>query len=995
MNQLRSWISDHRPYTWAVVLLLGIAFALRLFALDAYPPGVQHDEVFVANFAETILQGNYPIFFELNRGNEPLFMYMVAVAFKLFGENVWALRGTAALCGFGALVITFLLARYMFALTARPLSQGRRGEPHPNLSSQPLSQEERGADVASGDVIALLTAAGITFSFWHLYESRIGLHTISTFLLAAATFYAFWRGWTRGSVMWLIGSGVLAGLATYTYRSGIFVPVTLFVFIVYSFIFHRQVWGKKWWIAPVILVIAALIYAPLGFFIYTHPDTALARLGDLSGDIDALRQGNPVPLVGNAVRVLGMFGVSGDPEWRYNVAGRPIFDPLWAMSFYAGIVIALWRIKRAPYAFTLIWLGVMLLPSILSGSDLSQHRAVGAMGAAFILPALTFDVIESWFRKRAADGDNVRLDSSRRRPVPKLTRVTYMLAAVLILIAAAGGLYAYFVTWTNNAEVRLIQRADLAEAARWLRTNAQDAPVLVSAEFANDLDRGSFNLEAGQSNGARFFQGIDTFVIPASRSVFVVNPRSGRLAQDFERTFLSRLSPVYSDATLTLLNQVEIYHLDDAGVTRWQSLAPHQPLAFALDGQVAILGASLPEQAERGKPVRVWLWWRINQPRVTDADALTWNVALTDAQNYVWSESAGLGYTPSQWQQGDTIVSAFNLDIPYDAPPRDYAIRLGLTSRNGTIAIKEPGKDTLQTVIALGKIRVTRGAVPEAMPDLPIRYPFKSKFSDSIQLLGSDAVGEGTAGGTWQLVLFWKAESKVDANYTVRLTATTDDGQEITEQEELLLKDYYPTARWRAGEYIRSVHDLAIPKDAPRGKAIVRVSLWTTDGKPVGRADGAPIAGIEIVGRARNFTRPNPQMPRLARFGDAIELLGYSISPSAPRPNEPLNITLYWHALNAGDKPYTVFVHLLNANNQVIGQKDAVPIDGQAPTDSWQEGEYLEDTYNLVVAAEASGSAALEVGFYDPQSLQRLPAFDEQGQPIGDRVLIEGLALTH
>src|SRR5581483_3001941 len=111
-----------------------------------------------------------------------------------------------------------------------------------------------------------------------------------------------WRGWTRGNRILLIASGLLAGLATYTYRSGIFVPAALLVFVLYTWIFHRKVWGKNLWIVPVIFILAGLVYAPLFYYITTHPDTALAQLSDLSGDMDSLRQGNPVPMLTNVVR---------------------------------------------------------------------------------------------------------------------------------------------------------------------------------------------------------------------------------------------------------------------------------------------------------------------------------------------------------------------------------------------------------------------------------------------------------------------------------------------------------------------------------------------------------------------------------------------------------------------------------------------------------------------------------------------------------------------
>ncbi|MBI4670556.1 MAG: glycosyltransferase family 39 protein, partial [Chloroflexi bacterium] len=133
---------------WLAAFVLVIAFALRFFALDQFPPGVQHDEVFIANFAQTILQakspGSYPIFFELNRGNEPLFMYLTAALFKLFGENVWALRGTAALCGFGALVVTYFLAREMFDLTPDP--SPKRGEGS-DLTPDPSPKRGEGSDL--------------------------------------------------------------------------------------------------------------------------------------------------------------------------------------------------------------------------------------------------------------------------------------------------------------------------------------------------------------------------------------------------------------------------------------------------------------------------------------------------------------------------------------------------------------------------------------------------------------------------------------------------------------------------------------------------------------------------------------------------------------------------------------------------------------------------------------------------------------------------------
>lgn len=962
MQTVRVQLQALPRLVWIAIFVILAAFVLRFFALDQFPPGVQHDEVFVANFAETILHGQYPIFFELNRGNEPLFMYLTAVMFRLFGESVWSLRATAALCGMGALVLTYLLARDMFRFSSNP--------------SPDASATAGEGTKTKADFIALITVALITCSFWHLYESREGLHTISTYLLAAATFYTFWMGWTRGNKWVMILSGILAGLSTYTYRSGIFVPAALAVFVVYTLIFHRKTWRNNFWLIPVIFILAALVYFPLFNFITSHPDTALARLGDLSGDMDAARQGNLLPLLNDAARVFGMFGVSGDPEWRYNVALRPIFDPVWAILFYVGIVVTLFRFKRAPYAFTLIWLVVMLLPSILSGSDLSQHRAVGAIGAAFLMPALALDEIRGWLSKRWGRSAQLAFGG---------------LVVVLVLFAAYGGISAYFVTWTNNPEVRLIQRADLALAARWLDEHQTDQRALVSAEFANDLDRGAFNLETRKQNNTQFFQGTDTFVLPARSGAYIVNPRSGPINASFKKQFLTD-APVYTAKLADGTPEVEIYELTEDEFQILRTTRGLQTIAQTQDGQISIRDAFLPEGVRTGETLGAELWWQIGKPQVSDADGLAWVGSLQDDLKYTWSEVSSLGYTPSQWQTDDVVITQLPLSVPVDAPPQSYTLKVALTSQHGTLPLIKNGEPPASP-LALGQVSIERGDVPKEKPDLDVRYPSQVKFGD-IHLLGSDAEGEAGAGGAWRLILFWKTDTKLSANYKLRLTASTEDGQEIAKQEDTLLKGIYPTKQWRAGDYVRTISDLQIPSDAPRGKAVIRVSLWTTDEKPVGRADGAPIAGIEIVGRTHEFNKPTPQTARVTHFGDAIELIGYDLANVKLKPGEPLKISLDWHALKPADKPYTVFVHLLDANGKVIGQQDAQPMNGDAPTDSWQTNEYISDPYTFTIAPDAlRGAASLEIGLYDPVTGQRLPVTDEMGNGVGDHLVIQGLTI--
>jgi len=73
-----------------VFLIAVVAIALRLYRLEAVPPGLQHDEVFHGHDAVTVLLGHHAIYFPSNAGNEPLYIYLTASTIALFGKNPWA-----------------------------------------------------------------------------------------------------------------------------------------------------------------------------------------------------------------------------------------------------------------------------------------------------------------------------------------------------------------------------------------------------------------------------------------------------------------------------------------------------------------------------------------------------------------------------------------------------------------------------------------------------------------------------------------------------------------------------------------------------------------------------------------------------------------------------------------------------------------------------------------------------------------------------------------
>jgi len=90
-------------------------------------------------------------------------------------------------------------------------------------------------------------------------------------------------------------------------------------------------------------------------------------------------------------------------------------------------------------------------------------------------------------------------------------------------------------------------------------------------------------------------------------------------------------------------------------------------------------------------------------------------------------------------------------------------------------------------------------------------------------------------------------------------------------------------------------------------------------------------------------------------------------------PGSPLEVTLHWHALATPDGNYHTFVHLLDAEGQIVAQHDGSPGKGALPTLGWLPGEYLTDAHLLQLPFDLpDGVYRLGVGLYDPASSQRL-----------------------
>lgn len=154
--------------------------------------------------------------------------------------------------------------------------------------------------------------------------------------------------------------------------------------------------------------------------------------------------------------------------------------------------------------------------------------------------------------------------------------------------------------------------------------------------------------------------------------------------------------------------------------------------------------------------------------------------------------------------------------------------------------------------------------------------------------------------------------------------------------------------------------------------------------------------------RAYSLPAPLPtpvpyQRPVEATFAPGMRLLGVDFPAGAAlAPGETLPLTFYFSTEQPIEGQYTFFLHLADANNELIAQIDAVPRHGQHTTGQWQPGAIFSDDYTLTIPATVSETlATLSIGFYDYRTPdERQLVYDAAGNELGDRLILGPVRIT-
>lgn len=287
--------------------------------------------------------------------------------------------------------------------------------------------------------------------------------------------------------------------------------------------------------------------------------------------------------------------------------------------------------------------------------------------------------------------------------------------------------------------------------------------------------------------------------------------------------------------------------------------------------------------------------------------------------------------------------------------------------------------------------------LPPLLADLPASAERLDTFlGEAVELVGYEAeLTSLRPGDSLAVTLYWRGVRPVTADYTVFVHLLDEYDLVIAQRNVFPGLGLYPTSQWRPGDLLADTYVLRLPRTAyAPAQARFEVGLYdhqtglrlTT---PAGQ-DNVRFGGITVKPWPGEW--PNPQT---LVFDEGIILTGYQLDQRQVRAGEQVRLSLYWRAEQKPTQNYKVFVHLVGPGESRVAQSDSEPQGGAAPTGTWLPNQTLRDDHLLDVAPDAPPEAyRLVVGLYHPDTGQRLPLRQANGEPVQvDSVALAGVRI--
>ena len=286
-----------------------------------------------------------------------------------------------------------------------------------------------------------------------------------------------------------------------------------------------------------------------------------------------------------------------------------------------------------------------------------------------------------------------------------------------------------------------------------------------------------------------------------------------------------------------------------------------------------------------------------------------------------------------------------------------------------------------------------------------VQTPLEVNFDGEMTLLGYDLrPATVEAGATFRLDLYWKAQRRLDAEYSA-YARLKDARSNLWSPKDSSrpggYRDYPATTTWPLDEYAQDSYQMLVLPGTPPGEYDLVVGAFskaTLEELDVLDEQGRTAGASLVVGK---LTVVRPRKPpsieeleiqhpvaigfgaRSETFAQQLELLGHDIDRSAVQAGEGVHLTLFWRSLKEMNQPYAVLLQLVDEGGGIEAEATFPVASDAYPTTQWQTGEVVRSQHYFPIPGETPAG----------QHRLQLAVIDREGAPLAATIDLSELEI--
>ncbi len=662
-----------------LLLIVLLAAFLRLWQLDSFPPGLYHDEAYNGLDALSLVQGKtfpqfyegwelyaqeahganppkptrWPIFFEGNYGREPLHVYLMALSIMLFGPTPLAIRLVPALSGVLAVLLTYFAAKELLNQPGGPVRRPATAK----VNQSPIANLQSHAPLLAAFFLAILVPA--------IHFSRFGLRAMVFVPVEMLTVIFFWRGYnlsqhpsTPGHRVTLsyLAAGFFLGFGIYIYAAARMFPLLFVLFVLF--------WAWRDWSGlrrnllnvAGMTAVSLLTALPILLFFWRYPYFFVFRIAYVANRGLGTVEDRPLLTwllnVGRVVR--GLYW-QGETHLRHNLPGRPYLDPIQAIFFTLGLVHSLRQKLNPRTVFLLLWLLVMLLPTIMSGDAPHFGRMTGAAGPVAIVAAVGAVWLFTVIRDRLlVNGERLSVKS---KPITDY-RLPITIFGLLLFASLIFTLRDYFIRYASHPQLTADFYLPDWQLGQLAAAQPQGTMLYLSP---TQEEMATIYFALANPEGLQSYSGTGALVPvgrPGETAVYLVRPANEANWQ--------RLTSLFSQ-----------FEIDQSRPDAWVMVVPDsaaqaiaavvaEKTSHSFAGQIQLVGYAAHREENH---LLVTLVWQAEAEMAQSFTAFVHVLDTAESQILAQVDRPPAGYPTSDWLPGELVVDTFTVTLPEDMPP--------------------------------------------------------------------------------------------------------------------------------------------------------------------------------------------------------------------------------------------------------------------------------------------------------------------------------------